>query len=98
MRREDRRLSIETKDRPVDVWLFREHANIVRKIARWKIVRPVDDDVVGADNFTRVLAREPRLMQLQLDVRIHVAQAIARRFPFFPADVLRSTQDLAPEI
>ena len=37
-------------------------------------------------------------MQIQLDVRIHVAQAIARGLQFRPADIARAVQNLALQI
>src|SRR6266404_6242474 len=98
MRREHGRLAIETKNRSVNVWLFREDADVVRQIPCWKIVGAIDHDVVAGDNLARVLTCELAFMGFDFDVGVRVAQTVARRIQFFATDVLRPMQDLSLEI
>jgi len=98
MRREHGRLAIETKNRSVNVWLFRKNADVVRQIARRKIIGAVDHDIITGDNFERILACELAFMGFDFDVGVRVAQTVARRIQFFATDVLRPMQDLSLEI
>ncbi len=62
--REDAGLSLKTKDRGIHIRLARKHARIVDQIARWKIVRPVRDDVEILKDFQRIFAG-------QLGLKLH---------------------------
>ena len=90
MRREHGALSVEAEDRAVDVRLFQENADVVREIARGKIVGAVDDDVIRLDDSARVLRSEIRVVQIHLHVRVHLADAVARAVQFLAAHVLRA--------
>src|SRR6267378_2160067 len=92
MRREHGRLAIETKNRSVNVWLFREDADVVRQIPCWKIIGAIDHDLVAGDNLARILTCELAFMGFDFDVRVRVAQTVARRIQFFATDVLRPMQ------
>src|SRR5215204_5095210 len=98
LRPEDARLPLEAEDRAVDVGLARQHARVVDEIARRKIVRPVHDHVVFAEQSERVLARQARLVRLDLHVRVDVVEAVARRLDLRPPDVLCAVDDLALEV
>ena len=80
MRREHGCLAIEPKNRAINVRLFREHADVVRQVARGKIIRAVYDHIVIRDNLKRVLAREPTFVRFDLNGWVRVAQTIARGF------------------
>ena len=98
MRRKHSRLTVEAKNRSVNVWLLRENTDVVRQIAGWKIIRAVYDHVVIRDNLERILAREPAFVGFDVDVRVRVAQTIARRIQLFPADVFGAVQNLPLQI
>src|SRR5437660_2000483 len=98
MRREHGCLSIESKDRAIDIWLFREHADVIRQIARGEIIRTINDNIVTRNNFKSVLAGEATVVRFDFDARIHIAQAIARGFQFLATDVFRAVQNLPLQI
>ena len=70
MRRENARLAFETKNRAIDIWLACEDTNVVRKIASWEIIGAVNHNVIVRDDLDRVRARQARLVEHDLDVRI----------------------------
>ena len=98
VRRENRGLPLEPEDGAVDVWFLQEDADVVGKVARGKIVRAVDDDVVRLGDLPRVFAGKECLVQIHLDVRIYVAQTVACRVQLLAAHVLRAVQDLALQV
>ena len=98
VRRENGGLAIEAKNRAVDVWFARPNANIVRQITRRKIIRPIHHDVVIAHDRHRVLAAKSVFVQNHFNMRIGVAQAVARRFQLWSADIFCSMQNLALQI
>src|SRR5439155_21024062 len=73
-RRKYSRLTVEAKNRSVNVWLLRENTHVVRQIAGWKIIRAVDNHVVIRDNLECILTREPAFVCFDLDVWVRVAQ------------------------
>src|SRR6266700_2820902 len=62
------------KDGTIDVRLAREHAGVVDKVARGKIVRAVNNDVVVLKQPHGIFAGQARLMRFDLDMRIAIAQ------------------------
>src|SRR5262249_10283480 len=98
LRPEHTRLDFEQEDRTVNVWLLTQYARVVDEIASGKVVSAVDDDVVVAKELHRVVTRQTRLVRLDLDVRIDVAQPIARRLDFAPAEIFRAVNDLPLQI
>src|SRR5262249_47973767 len=98
LRPEDTRLTFEAKDRAVDVWLARQHARVVHEVARGKVVSAVNDDVVVAKETQRVLPGETRFVSLDLDVRVDVAQSIARRFDLATAEIFCAVNDLSLQV
>ena len=56
MRRENRALTVKSKDRSVDIRFLRQDADIIRQVARRKIVRSINDDVIVLNKLHRVLA------------------------------------------
>ena len=98
VRREDRGLALETKNRPVDVWFLEENADVVREITRRKIVRAVDHDVIRLDQPAGVFAREQAIVQVHLHVGIDVFDAVPGRIEFLAADIRRAVQDLPLQI
>src|SRR5678815_5712685 len=55
---ENARLAFKTEDRSVDVRLARKDADIIGKIARRKIIGPIDNNIIGGDHLLGVLARK----------------------------------------
>ena len=98
MRREHRALPVETKNRSVNVRFTGPNTNIVRKITRREIIRAVDDDVVTRDQILRVLAREPAIVQFDVDMRVRVAQTIVGGFQFAATNVFRAVQNLPVQV
>ena len=98
MRREHGALSVETKNRSVNVGFTRPNTNIVREITRRKIIRAVDDDVVARDQILRVLAREPAIVQFDVDIWVRIVQTFSRRFQFAAANVFRAVQNLTVQV
>ena len=50
----DRRLALKTEDRAIDIRLIEQDARVIDEIARRKIVRAIDDDVVIAEEIERI--------------------------------------------
>src|SRR6185369_5407140 len=94
----DTGLTFETKNRAVNIWLAGEHTGVVDQGARGKIVCAVDDHIIVNEEAQGVLAGHPRLMRFNLNMRIDVLEAIARRSDFGPADILRPVDDLALKV
>ena len=93
-----RGLSVETKNGAVDVRLFRKDADVAREVARRKIIRAVDYDLVALDQVARIRGGETRLVQMHLDLWIDLAQTIARRFHFRSADFAGAIKELPLKI
>ena len=77
MRCKNSRLAIEAKNRSVHIRLLCENADVVRQVARGKIIRAVDHNIVTGDNLERVLTRKLALMRFDFDRRVHVLQSVA---------------------
>src|SRR5215204_6097171 len=95
---EDARLTFKPENRAVDVWLAAQHTRVVHEIARGKVVSAVDDDVVVAEESHRVVTRETRLVRFDLDVRIDIAQTIARAFDLATAEIFGAVNDLSLKV
>jgi hypothetical protein len=91
-------LPVKAKDGTIHIRLAEHDARVVREIARGEVVGAVDHDVVLADDLERVLRREPRLVQLDLHVRIEIRDARARGRELAVADFTRAVKDLALQI
>ena len=99
MRGEAARLAFETENGAVDVRLFlREHAGVVREIARGEIVRAVDDDVVRANDVESVLAGETRIVKDHIDVRIEGVDGFPGGLRFGAANVGIGVENLTLQI
>ena len=96
--REHRCLSLEAIDAAVHVRLAEQHARVVHEIARLEVVGAVDDDVVRPDDLERVARCERRLVRLDLDVRIEILDAVARRVELALADRARAVKHLALQV
>ena len=64
-RREHADLSVEAKDRAVDVGLVFETAGVVDEVTRAERIGRIDDDIVEADQFARVARVEARLDRVE---------------------------------
>src|SRR5205823_4010395 len=91
-------LSFEAEDRAVDVRFFSEHTGVVDEIASWKVVGAVEDDVVVADDFERVVGRERAFVCRELDVRIQIVQMLNGSFELRSSNVLCIVKNLAMQI
>ena len=76
IRRKNRALSVKPEDRAVDVRLFLKDTDVVGEIAGRKIVRAVDDDVVGSHNFYRVFRGEEAVVEIDLHIRIDLLDCV----------------------
>src|SRR5262249_60822956 len=97
-RMKHRRLAVEAKDAAVHVRLLEQHAHIVDEVARREVVGAVDDYVVGPTEIHRVGTCDPRLIEIELHLRVDGAAAFLGGLQLGPADVGRSVQDLSLEI
>src|SRR6266516_7251063 len=98
MRSEHGRLTLEAKDRAIDVWLPCKHADVVRQITGGKVIRAVHDHVVVSHDLLRVVAGEATFVQFEFDLRINIPQPVTRRCKFAAADVLCSVKNLPLQI
>ena len=98
MRSEHRRLTLEAKDRAIDVWLPCKHADVVRQITGGKVIGAVHDHVVVSHDLLRVVAGEATFVQFEFDLRINIPQPVARRCELAAADVLCSVENLPLQI
>ena len=90
--------ALEAEDAAVDVRLAEQHARVVHEIARRKVVRAVDDDVVRAEEIERVGRGERDLVRHDRDLGVDRVQPIPRRRELRAADVRRAVQDLALQV
>ena len=66
-------MPVETKNRAVNVRLARKNAHVIRQIARRKIIRPVNHDLVICDYIGGICRGESALVRCNVDVWIDVA-------------------------
>ena len=72
----NRQLSFEGQDRRGYQGFAFQHAGIVDEVARRKVVGAVRDQVVGRDDFPRIIARQRTGVFVDSDMRVQVAQAL----------------------
>ena len=87
LRVKNRGLPVEAEDRAVDVRLAEEHAGVVDEVARGKVVRAVEDDVVVAQDVECVLGGQRAVVRHDVDVGIEVEQPRACRIQLRRADI-----------
>jgi hypothetical protein len=75
-----------------------EVARVVHEIAGSEIVRPVGDDVVGADDVDGVLRDEARGVEARLDMRVDALDGLGGAPRLELADALGVVGDLPLEI
>src|SRR6185437_5373205 len=98
LRTKNRRLSLEAKDASERVRLAEQHRRIVRQIASGEVVRSVHNDIEVTHDFERVHRVEPSVEGLEMNVWIHIVDAIARRVEFGATDVGCTVQDLSMQV
>src|SRR5690606_28684214 len=98
VRREDRRLSLELEDAPVDVDLVHEDAGVVHEVARREVVAAVDDDVVVLEEALDVLRGHALAVADHLDVRIEAFERELRRLDLRHADAVLAVEDLSLQV
>src|SRR5438552_3879066 len=95
---EDARLTLETEDARVHVRLSLERRDVVAEVARREVVRAVEEDIILAQQLVRVLRPEERLVRVDRDARVEVAEAFGRGRELRTADVLLAVEDLPVEV
>src|SRR5437870_9461422 len=70
VRREDAYLALKLEDAAVHDRLPDQHRGIVHQVARGKIVRAVDDDVIVLEERHNVIYREALGIHAHLDIRV----------------------------
>jgi hypothetical protein len=75
-----------------------ERAGIADEIAGREVVRPVQDDVVCADQLTRRRGREAAAVEVHRDVRVEVGQPVRRGLHLGTPQVGLSVQWLAVQV
>src|SRR5256884_3175021 len=91
-------LSFKPENRAIDVWLSEQDARVIHEVTGRKIVRAVYDDVEVLEEFERVGAGQLCFKRLNLNVRIEVRKARARRFALRLSDIGGAKRNLALEI
>ena len=91
-------LSVKTENRSVNVRLSGKHTDIVRKVARRKVIRPINDDVVVPHDLHGVLTAKQAIVQVDPHVRINGFYTVFRGIQLLPSDVVGSMQNLALQI
>ena len=81
VRRKDCALPLKPENGSVDIRFSEKNTDIIRKIARRKIIRPIDYEVIGFDNLTSVLAAKHGVVQ-GVHVGIGVFDAISGAVKF----------------
>src|SRR6266849_2116649 len=95
---EDGSLPLEPEDGSVDVGLAEQHASVIYKVAGGEVIGAVDDDVVIAHDFERVLTGDGGFMLVDPHEGVDVEHAIGGRVQFLAADVLSAVDDLALQV
>ena len=98
VRRENRTLAVKSKDRAVDVRFLRQNADLIRKVARRKIICSVNDDVIVLNDLHRVLTSKHHIVQVDPDIWIDGFDPIFGRVELLAANVLCTVQNLTLEI
>jgi len=98
IRRENRCLSVETKNGAVNVWFFEKNADVVREITRGEVVASVEHEIVIPHDLYRVLALEAAIVRVQNQIRIDVGKSIVRGGNFPSSDIFCAVQDLPLQI
>ena len=98
LRPKHRDLPLKTKNAAVHIGLVQKHADIVYKIARWKVVSAVDQNIIGLRKLQRIGGRKDLVVRDHLDIRIEVQQALAGGVNFERANLRSAMNDLALQI
>ena len=91
-------LTVEAKNRAVDIRLLQENADVVAQVARGKIIRAIDDDIVGLDDLAGILGLEEGVVEIDLHIGVDLFDAIAGAVELLAADIFRSVQNLALQV
>ena len=73
----------------MNVRLAEEHARVVDEVPSGEVVGPVDDDIEVAEDVERVGRCQRRRKGLEIDMRIHVVEPVARRVHLGPSEIGR---------
>src|SRR5205085_632062 len=98
VRCEDAGLSFKAKNGTVNVRLAREDANVIREIARGKIIGAIDHQIVERHDLWRVLAAEPAFVLHNFDARIRVAKPCTGCLQFLFSDIVGAIKNLTLQI
>jgi len=82
----------------VHVRFAQQHARIIDEIARRKVVRSVEHDIVLLHERHRICRREPVRVQVHVYMRIQIVQTVARRLEPGSPHVARAMQDLSLQV
>ena len=98
VRLQGREIAVERADSGEHQRLPRQIAGIADEIAGGEVVRAVGDDVVAADDIERVAGVEPRLVRLDVHMRIEPGDRLPRALDLGCADVRGVVHDLALQV
>ena len=90
VRGKNRALSVEAEDRAVDVWLLEKNTDVVAQIARGKIIRAIDHDIIRLHDLAGILRLKEGVVEIHLNIRIDFFDAVAGAVELLAADILRS--------
>ena len=98
VRGKNRALSVEAEDRAVDVWLLEKNTDVVAQIARGKIIRAIDHDIIRLHDLAGILRLKEGVVEIHLNIRIDFFDAVAGAVELLAADIFRSVQNLALQV
>ena len=98
VRGEYRNLALELVDGSVNVRLFLPDTNITGEVARWQVVRTVEDDVVRADQIDGIGRAQSSGMNVDFNPGVDAMQTFPRGIRLLATDIVCSVQELPVKI
>src|SRR5437868_3505924 len=90
VRGKHRKLALELVDGSINVRLLLPNADIAGKIARWQVIRAIDDNVVSADQIDGIGRAQSGGMNIEFDLGVDPMQTLTRGFHLLATDIARS--------
>ena len=98
MRRKNRALALETRNRAVNERLFQKNTDIVAQIARREIVRAVENQIVGFHDLHRCFGIEADIVEFDANIRVGFEKTLAGAVGFFSPDIGAAVEDLTLKV
>src|SRR5207247_4042702 len=98
MRGKNACLALEAEDGAINIWLFQKHARVIGQVTSRKIVRPIHDNVILADQFECIVAAQTDVVKNDLGVWIDALDSVASGLRFGPAHIGGAVQNLTLQV